>query len=83
MSEFNIDDRWQDEWMAVVCQTALSLAELSKLNPWPNISLLAEVMKYLMTELWDRGFSQTEIAEAFNGALDDLPRYTAGMERSS
>ena len=38
-------------------------------------------MIYLMTELWDRGFSQTEIREAFEAALVDLPRYAEGIER--
>lgn len=35
----------------------------------------------LMTELWDNGFSQTEIRVAFEEAIRDLPRYAAGQER--
>jgi hypothetical protein len=38
-------------------------------------------MRYLMTELWDRGFSQSEIGEAFESALIDMPRYAPGEER--
>lgn len=37
-------------------------------------------MTHLITELWDHGFSQTEIREAFEAALAELPRYAAGEE---
>jgi hypothetical protein len=36
----------------------------------------------LMTELWDRNFSQTEIRAA-RSAIEDMPRYAAGEERRS
>ena len=35
-----------------------------------------------MTELWDKGFSQSEISRAFEGAIADMPRYAAGEERN-
>lgn len=38
------------------------------------------LLNYLMTELWDHGFSQTEIRASFAYALDDLDRYAAGKE---
>ncbi len=38
-------------------------------------------MTQLMTELWDQGFSQTEIREAFEAALVAMPDYAAGEER--
>ena len=38
-------------------------------------------MNYLMTELWDHDFSQTEIRDAFTGALADIDRYADGQER--
>ena len=38
-------------------------------------------MTHLMTELWDQGFSQTEIREAFEAALAAMPDYAAGEER--
>ena len=38
-------------------------------------------MNTLMTELWDRGFSQTEIASAFERAVAAMPRYTGGLEK--
>jgi hypothetical protein len=39
------------------------------------------LMNYLMTELWDHGFSQPEIRRAFLEALADMDRYAAGQER--
>nr|WP_250814276.1 hypothetical protein [Neorhizobium tomejilense] len=41
------------------------------------------IINTLMTELWDRNFSQEEIRTAFQAALDDMPRYAAGEERRS
>ena len=41
------------------------------------------LMNYLMTELWDHGFSQSEIRASFTAALDDMNRYAAGAERRS
>jgi hypothetical protein len=41
------------------------------------------LMNYLMTELWDHDFSQTEIRTAFLDALADMDRYAAGQERRS
>jgi hypothetical protein len=35
----------------------------------------------LISELWDRGFSVSEINSAFSYALSDLPRYAAGEDR--
>jgi hypothetical protein len=35
----------------------------------------------LITELWDNGFSQSEIRKAFEEAIGDMPRYCAGEER--
>jgi hypothetical protein len=42
---------------------------------------LVLIVNTLMTELWDRGFSQTEIRHAFQDALSDMNRYAAGAER--
>jgi hypothetical protein len=41
------------------------------------------LINYLMTELWDHGFSQSEIRAAFMDALSDMNRYAAGEERRS
>ena len=39
------------------------------------------VINCLMTELWDRCFTQTQIREAFTAALADMDRYAAGEEQ--
>lgn len=51
-------------------------------NPYPEQGApLDHVINTLMTELWDQGFSQTEIRAAFEAALADMNRYAAGEER--
>jgi hypothetical protein len=74
----NVEDRWQDQWMATVYQFARALNDAHQNNPWPELALLPQAMDYFMTELWDLGFSQSEIAEAFGRALSNLPKYAAG-----
>jgi hypothetical protein len=74
------EDRWHDQSMAVVQQFGEALRELHRSNPWPDLALLPSAMNHLMTELWDHGFSQSEIREAFNDAVADMPRYAAGDE---
>jgi len=81
MTDYDPSDRWQDEWMAAVYRLGEALADKHQSNPWPHIPLLPEAMKYLMTELWDRGFSQTEIRAAFDAAVLDLPGYAIGEKR--
>jgi hypothetical protein len=49
-------------------------------NPYEQPALEA-IMIYLATELWDRGFSQTEIKSAFQAAVKCLVPYAAGEER--
>ena len=50
-------------------------------NGYPDIVPLETITNHLMTELWDRGFSQIEIRAAFEKALLDMNRYAAGEER--
>ena len=52
-------------------------------NPFPQMVALDTIINTLMTELWDRGFSQAEIRTAFEDALADMNRYVAGEERRS
>lgn len=78
--EPSLGDQWQDQSLAAVYQFGLALKDLHRTNPWPEISLLPRAMNQLMTELWDHGFSQTEIREAFEGAVADMSRYAAGDE---
>lgn len=74
------EDRWQDEATAAVYQFGEALTELHRSNPWPDLPLLPRALNHLMTELWDHGFSQTEIREAYLDAVADIARYTAGDE---
>jgi hypothetical protein len=42
---------------------------------------LGQIIQFLVTEFWDRSFSQSEIRAAFHRALADMNRYAAGQER--
>lgn len=74
------EDQWQDRSMSAVQEFSDALKMLSQSNPWPDQPLLPRALNQLMTELWDQGFSQSEIREAFEGAVADMPRYAAGDE---
>lgn len=50
-------------------------------NPHADIVALDQIMSEVMTVLWDQCFSQTEIRNAFQKALDHLPAYGGGEER--
>ena len=54
--------------------------DLKNSNPYDLVAL-DRIINTLMTELWDNGFSQTEIRSAFEQALADMPRYAAGLEK--
>jgi len=79
-NEQSPEDEWQNQSMAAVRRFGSVLEELHRTNPWPDSPLLRAAMNHLMSELWDHGFSQTEIREAFEEAVVDMPRYTAGQE---
>lgn len=54
-------------------------ADLTKSNPYgAQVDPLPNLINSLMTELWDNGFSQSEIRAAFAAAIRDMPRYAAG-----
>lgn len=55
---------------------------LNNRNPY-DLAALDMITNTLMTELWDNGFSQTEIRSAFEQALAAMPRYAAGFEKRS
>jgi hypothetical protein len=61
-------------------QFAGTLRALHTSNPWSDLLALREAMPYLMTELWDRGFTHVQIREGFEKALAELPQYTGGEE---
>ncbi|WP_333605184.1 hypothetical protein [Novosphingobium sp.] len=74
------EDAWSTAWLSAVHDASKTLKRLHETNPWPHLPLLPQAINYLMTELWDRGFSQTEIRQAFEEAVADMPRYAAGDE---
>jgi hypothetical protein len=61
-------------------ELAGAAASVRALGYSPSDALDAAV-NTLMTEFWDRGFSQTEIRNAFAAAMDDMNRYAGGQER--
>lgn len=73
-------DDWQRRLSNAPYDLSVILRELHDTNPWPQHAVLENAMNTLVTELWDRCFSQTEIREAFEKAIADLPRYAAGDE---
>ncbi|MGB7655854.1 MAG: hypothetical protein WBL74_10285 [Novosphingobium sp.] len=79
-SESDPDDEWQDRGLSAVKEFAGTLRGLHRNNPWPNLPVLPQALVYLMTELWDLGFTQTQIRQGFEDALAELPQYTAGEE---
>jgi hypothetical protein len=60
---------------------ALACRAAEEHTPLALPTTLTQHVNDLMTELWDNGFSQTEIRDAFEDAVRDLPRY-AGEERN-
>jgi len=76
----SVEDQWQDESLTAVHKFGEALTGLHQSNPWPGIPLLPSAINHLMTELWDRGFSRSEIRDAFESAVADLPRYSADNE---
>ena len=76
-------DLWTDRWLAAAYDFSVGISELDRTNPWPDQPLLPKAMSTLMTDLWDRGFSQAQIRDAFENAILDMSRYTAGRETAS
>ncbi len=59
---------------------AQACKDLHDRNPFEPV-VLEEIMILLATELWDRDFSQTEIRQAFQSAIEQLAPYAAGEDR--
>ena len=70
---------WEGKCDAAVVAFARQCVELKQSNPY-QLAPLESIFNTLMTELWDNGFSQSEIRSAFEIALRDMPRYTVGQE---
>jgi len=76
------DEPWDANSISTTSNFALRCAEISTQTGHPAAPL-SQIIVSLMTELWDRNFSQSEIRAAFEDAISDLPRYAAGQERRS
>jgi len=74
---------WEGQSYEAAYKFALQCAVLAACNPYNKATPLSGIINTLMTELWDRNFSQTEIRTAFEEAVRDMPRYAAGEERRS
>jgi len=74
---------WEGQCCDAAYEFALSCAVLVTKNPYNIAAPLKDIINTLMTELWDRNFSQSEIRTAFEEAIGDMPRYAAGEERRS
>jgi hypothetical protein len=77
------EEPWESQCSNAAYNFALRCAQLVKSNPYSLPAPLNVLINTLMTELWDRNFSQTEIRVAFAEAIKDMPRYAAGEERRS
>ncbi|HVX57576.1 MAG TPA: hypothetical protein VHA37_07645 [Candidatus Saccharimonadales bacterium] len=71
---------WEGRRIDEAYKFASRCKELRDSNPYDRPAL-EQIMVDVMTELWDRGFSQSEIKAAFERALNELPKYAAGEER--
>ena len=74
---------WEAQCADAAYAFALRCAVLATQNPYRVAAPLERIINGLMTELWDRNFSQSEIRAAFEAAVNDMPRYAAGDERRS
>ncbi|HWE75548.1 MAG TPA: hypothetical protein VG328_20480 [Stellaceae bacterium] len=72
---------WEGQCTDAAYEFALRCAVLVTQNPYNVTAPLTDIVNTLMTELWDRNFSQSEIRSAFEAAITDMPRYAAGEER--
>jgi hypothetical protein len=71
---------WELKCLEAASCFAARCKELYASNPYSEVPLHS-ILNTLMTELWDSGFSQSEIRAAFNDAVLDMPQYAAGEER--
>jgi hypothetical protein len=77
------ETEWRMDCLKLATDVAIECRKIQTDNPNQTISTIDVVIADLVTELWDQGFSQTEIRHAFKIAIDSLPAYAAGEERRS
>ena len=77
------DFPWEGKCIDAAYEFGFRCASLSSQNPYGGIEPLDLLIGALMTELWDRNFSQSEIRSAFEKAMDSLPGYAIQERRSA
>lgn len=75
------EDEWRSACLKLATDFSEACREIQTDNPDQATPTIDVVIADLATELWDQGFSQTEIRRAFQAAMDALPAYAAGHER--
>lgn len=83
MTQHTDEYPWEGQCYDAAYEFGLRCANLVAWNPYKEAAPLDRLINTLMTELWDRNFSQGEIRAAFDRAVEDMPRYAAGAERRS
>ena len=87
MTDNNQEIPWEGRRIDASADFALLCRELSESDPYRDTKhwepALVQIKTDLVTELWDQGFSQTEIDSALKIAMNRLPRYTAGEDKRS
>lgn len=76
------DDAPRNQAFNAAWEFGRQCAEFKRNNPFEEVALDL-MISTLMTELWDRDFSQSEIRAAFEQALSAMPKYAAGFEKRS
>lgn len=79
--DLDAETQWVADSSDLGSDFARGCRKLCHENPSRHAAPLDHIMITMMTELWDIGFSQTEIRNAFSEAVRDITRYAAGEER--
>lgn len=80
MTDGRTDEPWEGRLYLAAYNFGMECANLRNNNPY-KLSALDEIISTLATELWDRGFSQSEIRNALHAGDTVLKTYCAGEER--
>ena len=86
MSDEQEEVPWELRYVITSQVFGQECARLRNTYPYPIVpphTALSQIIRHMATELWDQNFSLSEIRQAFDYALTDLPRYAAGYERRS
>ena len=74
---------WRLHCIKLANEFSIECRKIQDSNPSQTASTIDTVIADLVTELWDQGFSQTEIRHAFKTAIEALSAYAADEERRS